>query len=450
MHNRVYRRSKYIWFSTSYWKRRLIFWGGAVCVGMVAVLFAVASAYANDMFHDLINVSPYLPLLVSPLGLALVVAITRKYFPGSQGSGIPQTIAALKISDPEARESVLSLKIAAGKVSMTLLALFSGASAGREGPTVQIGASIMHALGRLGFFSRVDVERSLILAGGAAGVAAAFNTPLAGIVFAIEEMSRSFEERTSGAVLTAIIVAGMASLAMLGNYTYFGHTNDSLGFSQGWIYVLICGVAGGIMGGIFSLTLLNANRMLPERVGNFMKENPIRFAAACGFVIALIGILSGSSTYGTGYSEAKHILEGTSSIPQDYGILKMLATIVSYLSGIPGGIFAPSLAVGAGFGSNLAAVFADAPAGALATLGMVAYFSGVVQAPITAFVIVMEMTDNHNMTIPLMATSVIAYAVSRIVCPTPLYKTMAASFLARANSSGETSGQAGSSLKNEV
>ncbi|MHB1101156.1 MAG: chloride channel protein, partial [Burkholderiales bacterium] len=260
MHNRFYRRSKYIWFSTNYWKRRLIFWGGAVCVGMVAVLFAVASAYANDIFHDLINVSPYLPLLVTPLGLALVVAITRKYFPGSQGSGIPQTIAALKISDPEARESVLSLKIAAGKVSMTLLALFSGASAGREGPTVQIGASIMHALGRLGFFSRVDVERSLILAGGAAGVAAAFNTPLAGIVFAIEEMSRSFEERTSGAVLTAIIVAGMASLAMLGNYTYFGHTNDSLGFSQGWIYVLICGVAGGIMGGIFSLTLLNADR----------------------------------------------------------------------------------------------------------------------------------------------------------------------------------------------
>ena len=280
MQNRFYRRSKYIWFSTSHWKRRLIFWGGAVCVGMVAVLFAVASAYANDIFHDLINVSPYLPLLVTPLGLAMVVAITRKYFPGSQGSGIPQTIAALKIADPEARESVLSLRIAAGKVSMTLLALFSGASAGREGPTVQIGASIMHALGRLGFFSRVDVERSLILAGGAAGVAAAFNTPLAGIVFAIEEMSRSFEERTSGAVLTAIIVAGMASLAMLGNYTYFGHTNDSLGFSQGWIYVLICGVAGGIMGGIFSLTLLNADRMMPQRVGVFMKEYPVRFAAA--------------------------------------------------------------------------------------------------------------------------------------------------------------------------
>lgn len=434
MQNRFYRRSKYIWFSTRHWKRRLIFWVGAVCVGIVAVLFAVAAAYANAVFHDLLDVSPYLPLIVTPLGLALVVAITRRYFPGSQGSGIPQTIAALKISDPEARETVLSLKIAFGKMMMTLLALFSGASAGREGPTVQIGASIMHALGRWGLFSRVDAERSLILAGGAAGVAAAFNTPLAGIVFAIEEMSRSFEERTSGAVLTAIILAGIASLAMLGNYTYFGHTNDSLGFRQGWAYVLICGMAGGLMGGIFSLTLLNADKMLPARVSLFMKDKPVQFAASCGLILAVIGIFSGSSTYGTGYTEAKHILEGTASIPQDYGILKMIATIVSYLSGIPGGIFAPSLAIGAGFGSNLTNVFVDAPAGALATLGMVAYFSGAVQAPITAFVIVMEMTDNHAMTIPLMAASVVAYAVSRIVCPTPLYKTMASSFLAAASS----------------
>lgn len=436
--NRFYRRSKYIWFSLRHWKRRLIFWGGAICVGIVAVLFAVASAYANEVFHDLVDVSPYLPLLVTPLGLGLVVAITRRFFPGAQGSGIPQTIAALKISSPEARQSVLSLKIAAGKMLMTLLALFAGASAGREGPTVQIGASIMHALGRFGFFSRVDAERSLILAGGAAGVAAAFNTPLAGIVFAIEEMSRSFEERTSGAVLTAIILAGMASLAMLGNYTYFGHTNDSLSFSQGWVYVLICGIAGGTMGGIFSLTLLNADKMLPARAAEFMREKPVEFAAACGFVLAVIGILSGSSTYGTGYTEAKHILEGTASIPQDYGILKMFATIVSYVSGIPGGIFAPSLAIGAGFGSNLSNIFVDAPAGALATLGMVAYFSGVVQAPITAFVIVMEMTDNHAMTIPLMTTSVVAYAISRIVCPTPLYKTMASNFLAGAVSKKES------------
>ncbi len=438
MQNRFYRRSKYIWFSTTHWKRRLIFWGGALLLGIVAVLFAVASAYANEVFHDLLDVSPYLPLIVTPAGLALVVAITRKYFPGSQGSGIPQTIAALKISDPEKRESVLSLKIAVGKMFMTLLALFSGASAGREGPTVQIGASIMHALGKLGFFSKVDAERSLILAGGAAGVAAAFNTPLAGIVFAIEEMSRSFEERTSGAVLTAIILAGMASLAMLGNYTYFGHTNDSIGFRHGWAYVLVCGITGGFMGGLFSLTLLNADKMLPAKASIFMKEKPVQFAAACGFVLAVIGILSGSSTYGTGYSEAKHILEGTASMPQDYGILKMFATIVSYVSGIPGGIFAPSLAIGAGFGSNLTSLFANAPAGALATLGMVAYFTGAVQAPITAFVIVMEMTDNHTMTIPLMTTSVIAYGVSRIVCPTPLYKTMATSFLARANSGKES------------
>ncbi len=339
-------------FSSVRWRTRITIWTFAAIAGVAAVGFTKLSDLALDAFSRLTDGRLWLTLLLTPsLGMFVVWATTR-HFPGSQGSGIPQVIAAtraLRKHEPVTR--LLSLRIAVGKVFLGALALFAGFSAGREGPTVHISAIFMLIAHRWLPNQRVIRAPDLIIAGGAAGIAAAFNTPLAGIVFAIEEMSRSFEERTSGAVLTAIIVAGMASLAMLGNYTYFGHTNDSLGFSQGWIYVLICGVAGGIMGGIFSLTLLNANRMLPERVGNFMKENPIRFAAACGFVIALIGILSGSSTYGTGYSEAKHILEGTSSIPQDYGILKMLATIVSYLSGIPGGIFAPSLAVGAGFGS---------------------------------------------------------------------------------------------------
>jgi H+/Cl- antiporter ClcA len=369
MPKKTFIRSKRVWLSVRHWRRRLIFWSGAVAVGVAAILFALGGEYANSALHQLLNTSPYLPLVVTPAGLALVVWITRKYFPGSQGSGIPQTIAALQITDADAREKLLSLRISAGKIVLTLISLLAGASVGREGPTVQIGASIMHAIGRFGHFSRLETERALILAGGAAGVAAAFNTPLAGIVFAIEEMSRSFEERTSGNVLTAVIMAGIASLAVLGNYTYFGHTTASLDLNRGWLAVLACGVAGGLLGGIFSQVLIRSAHFLPARVSHLMQHRPVLFAALCGLLLAVIGILSGSTTYGTGYHEAKQIMEGTSMLPETYGMLKMLATIVSYLSGIPGGIFAPSLAVGAGFGSNIAGLFPFAPAGAVVILG---------------------------------------------------------------------------------
>lgn len=431
MPKRVIRRSKYLWFSLRLWRRRIAFWGGGVSIGIVAILFALGSEQGNLLFNRLLAISPLLPLLVTPLGMALVLAISRRYFPGSQGSGIPQTIAAIKVLDSGGRHSLLSLRIAAGKIFLTLLALTSGASVGREGPTVQIGASIMYTLSRFTRFSRPEMEKGLILAGGAAGVAAAFNTPLAGIVFAIEEMSRSFEERTSGTVLTTVIVSGLISLAWLGNYTYFGHTSAALDLGRGWIAVAVCGVAGGVMGGLFSRVLLAAASGLPGRVGRWMRDKPVRFAALCGFALALLGLLSGNATYGTGYPEARQLLEGGGSLSQSYGILKMLATIVSYISGIPGGIFAPSLAVGAGFGANLSVLVPFAPAGAVVILGMVAYFAGVVQAPITAFVIVMEMTDNSQLILPLMATAFIAHATSQLVCPKPLYKTLADGFMRR-------------------
>jgi H+/Cl- antiporter ClcA len=289
----------------------------------------------------------------------------------------------------------------------------------------------MHALGRLTRFSRIEAERGLILAGGAAGVAAAFNTPLAGVVFAIEEMSRSFESRTSGTVMTAVIVAGIVSLWWLGDYTYFGSTSAVLEGSRAWVPVVLCGVVGGFAGGAFSQLLIIFSRGIPGRIGKYATANPIRFAAYCGFALALIGAISGGTTYGTGYHEARSIMEGSGDVPSTFGILKLLATLISYVSGIPGGVFAPSLAIGAGIGNNLSTLLPYAPAGAVIVLGMVAYFAGVVQAPVTAFVIVIEMTDNHDMIVPLMAASLLAAGCSRIVCRRPLYKALADQFLDR-------------------
>ena len=441
------RRSRHAWYSPRLWLRRITLWLGAVLVGIVAIAFAISAESANSLHQRMVEFSPLLPFVVGPLGLATVVWLTRKFFSGSQGSGIPQTIAAINTEDENKRSNYLSIKLAFGKFLLTVLGLFSGASVGREGPTVQIGASIMQSLGRLTRFSRVETKRGLILAGGAAGVAAAFNTPLAGIVFAIEEMSRNYESRTSGTVLTSVIVAGIVSIWWLGDYTYFGVTSAVLYGSKAWLPVLICGVVGGVLGGAFSQFLIFISRGVPGKVGRFIREKPVLFAAICGFVLAVIGTVSGSSTYGTGYHEARLILEGSDQVPESFGILKLLATLVAYISGIPGGVFAPSLAVGAGLGQNIATLMPYAPLGAVVVLGMVAYFAGVVQAPVTAFVIVMEMTDNHDMIVPLMAASLLAAGCSKVVCQRPLYRALADQFINDGEDSRSEKDSSGPSFK---
>ena len=432
MTHRLRRLIRHPKFSLKIWLHQLLFWGGAVLVALAAMLFERASTLGNHLFVRAVAPHPVLPFVITPLGFAGVLWLTRRVFPGAQGSGIPQTIAALKIPVLADRQTVLSLRLAVGKVLLTSLGLCAGASIGREGPTVQIGAAIMLALGRWIRLPIQDMDRTLILAGGAAGIAAAFNTPLAGIVFAIEELSRSFEERTSGTVLTTVIVAGITAMAVVGNYTYFGRTDAVLDLAAAWRPVLICGIGGGLLGGLFARILIAVSLGLPGKPGEWIKGHPFLFAALCGLGMALLGMASGNSIYGTGYEEAKGLIEGKGLLPATFGLMKLAATVLSYVSGIPGGVFAPSLAVGAGLGADLAPWLPGIPIGALAILGMVGYFTGVVQAPITAVVIVMEMTDNQSLTLPLMAAAVIAYGVSRLVCPDPMYRTLAKGFIERA------------------
>ncbi len=417
-------------FSPRNWASQLVFWVGAVIVALIAIAFAALADRAVALFGRVVAFQPLLAFVVVPAGLALSVLLTRTVFPGAQGSGIPQVIVSLHLPDRRVLDTVLSLRIAFGKIVLTLLGLACGASIGREGPTVQVGAAVMNALGRFMHLPRTEMQRGLVLAGGAAGIAAAFNTPLAGIVFAIEELSHSFEARTSGTVLTAVILAGIATIAFSGNYTYFGTTSAQLAFGSGWIAVLVCGVCGGAAGGLFSTILVRAARYgFPGPVNRLVRRHPIGFAACCGAAIAAIGVASHGTTYGTGYAQARAIVEGGAHLPPLFFVLKFAASVLSYLSGIPGGIFAPSLAVGAGLGDWLSHLLPDAPESAVVLLAMVGYFSGVVQAPITAIIIVMEMTDNQHMMVPLMATAMVAFGVSRLVCPHPIYGALADIFL---------------------
>ncbi|MCB1737998.1 MAG: chloride channel protein [Gammaproteobacteria bacterium] len=403
---------------------RFAFVGGALLAGLVVTGLAIGSTYADHLFRYMVGINPYLPLLTLPLGLVAITALLG-FFPGTQGSGIPQAFAALRVPSEPFREALLSTRIAIGKVLLVMVALACGASVGREGPSVHVGAAIMYSFRR---FARVPDHRvghGLIVAGSAAGIAAAFNTPLAGVVFAIEEMSRSFDSKSAGNVLTAVILAGLVAIAFQGEYVYFGEISVNVDLLDILPAVLVCGIVGGLLGGGFSRILLGGARLIRP----WYARHPLWVAGAFGLLVAIVGVLSGGQTYGTGYDEARALLTGDGETGAAFAIWKFLATLFSYWSGIPGGIFAPSLAVGAGVGGQLADWLPWTAGGAVVLLGMAGYFTGVVQTPLTAVIIIMEMTQGQTILLPLMVTALIASAVSRWVCPTPIYEALAQHFL---------------------
>lgn len=430
------RRYRLIWLSGRRWRMRLILWGGAVTVGIVSVVFTAAANRAQALFHHLLF-NPWLALAVTPAGFVLCAWLTRTVFPGAQGSGIPQAIAARRLSDDGLRARLLSLRLTTGKILLTLIGLLTGASIGREGPTVQVGASIMLGAARMGGMGR---QRGLILAGSAAGVAAAFNTPLAGIVFAIEEMSRAFESRTSGLVLVAVILAGLASLGLVGDYSYFGHSTATLKVTIDWLAVPVAGVVGGFFGALFAMLVVNGSDWFKHWIGPRPTRRALLWAAICGLIVAVCGLLSHGATYGTGYGAARSAIAGHGP-GLAFAPLKFIANTASTLSGIPGGLFSPSLSVGAGLGSVIAGLMGVHAPGAIVLLGMTAYFAGVVQAPITAFVIVEEMSDASSMVIPLMLAAFIGYGVSRTLQQESVYHALARRFLSDLVGRGMESGR---------
>jgi H+/Cl- antiporter ClcA len=420
---RALRRSR--WFAPRVWRQRLVFWGGAVAVGCVSVAFTEAADSSQIIFRHLTTGLWLLPLLITPAGFVLCAALTRRYFSGAEGSGIPQAIAARALPPGPDRHRLLAPRLIIGKIGLTLVGLLCGASVGREGPTVQVGATIMLQVARFGGLKN---ERGLILAGSAAGIAAAFNAPLAGIVFAIEELSRSFEQRTNGLVLYAVIFAGLTSLGLLGNYTYFGLTSATANDWQDWLMVVACGVLGGLAGGAFGRLLQEISRRVRDWMAPNLPRRSLQFALACGLIVAVTGVLTHGATFGTGYAQARGAIEGH-PISWFFGPAKFIATLATAVSGIPGGIFAPSLAVGAGIGRLIGALFGSNAFSLAAVLGMAGYFAGVVQAPMTAFVIILEMTGNSANVIPLMATAMLGFGASKLIAPTPLYHELAKNFL---------------------
>ena len=402
--------------------------GGAVLLSLAAVALARAGDGALARFARLNLAAPWAPPLALPLMFAGLAWATGRWFPESKGSGIPQVIAAAHAAGrhdaPPMVSRLIGLPVAAFKFVATLLLMLSGAAVGREGPTVQICAAVMaatyRALGR-------QVGAAVIIAGGAAGVSAAFNTPLAGIAFAIEELASAYEQRVALMVMASVMVAGLVSLGISGDYVYFGTVSGTLPLTVMLAAAVISGLVGGVAGGAFSAGLV-ARAWSRRGPAGWARARPVRWALGCGVVAAAIGWASGM-TWGTGYATTRSLLMGGHA-PLLMGPLRFVATLVTAVSGVPGGIFAPSLSVGAGLGQFLALAFPAEPSGALVLIGMAGYFTGVVRAPLTSVIIMAEMTNNRTLILPLFVAALIADWASARVCRPKLYHALSRRFKA--------------------
>ncbi|UST55512.1 chloride channel protein [Comamonadaceae bacterium OTU4NAUVB1] len=414
------------------WIDRAVVLGYAVAAGLFVVGFTIAAEFAFGLFERLHHAAPWAVLLWTPALTAGIVWITRRWFPGAAGSGIPQIKAALDPAlPPERLGGFASLATAVAKIGLGVAGFAAGLSIGREGPSVQVAAGVMqHARRWLSPRSTLSL-RALLVAGGAAGIAAAFNAPLAGVVFAIEELSGRMEARASGVIITAIVLAGLVAVSAFGNLSYFGVIRVP---ALGWELLgpgLLVALASGVAGGLFARLMIASLTGSPQRLNRWRARWPVRFAAAGGLLIAVIGLATGGVTFGAGSEAVKRMLAGHDALTPLFTLLKFIATWLTAWCGVPGGIFAPSLSIGAGIGEGIAQLAGPALGPALIAMGMAAFLAAVTQAPLTAFIIVMEMVDGHAMVLSLMASAMLASLVSRMISR-PLYETLAEHMVATA------------------
>ena len=410
--------------------------GGAALVALVSLGFAYLADLALEWNREWVGRAGWLALLVLPCALAALRWATLRFAPNAAGSGIPQVIGALSLPPGPSQRSLVSLAQVLWKIPLAFCGMLAGASIGREGPSVQVGAAVMLAWGdfwkRRGLQLRGFHANELLAAGAAGGLAAAFNAPLAGVIFAIEELGRGTVLRWQRLVLIGVLAAGFLVVAVQGNNPYFGtFAGAPLAHGMLW-WVLICAALNGALGGIFARLLgKGPAAMAPASWRAWIRAHPIWTAFAMGLALALIGLATAGSVYGTGYGAAADLLSGETqhALPAGFGLAKLAATVASYWAGIPGGIFTPALTTGAGIGHHIWELAGEGvDQRVLVLVSMAAFLAAATQAPLTASVVVMEMTGSQPMLFWLLVGSLLASGVSRQFCPQPFYHLAAGRF----------------------
>jgi H+/Cl- antiporter ClcA len=413
----------------------VVLWIAAVSVGLSAVAYAAVFKRTENWLHSVHEQYPYAPFILSPALFTAAWLLVKYLAPSASGSGIPQIMAANEMNyEGETRpviDSLLSMKAAAVKILSSLLCLAGGGAIGREGPTLQISASIFHFFGRQlrRVYPNID-EQTFIIAGAAAGLASAFNTPLGGIVYAIEEMGSHHFHKVRTALLSAVIISGLMAQWMLGSYLYLGLPKIDPAGAEFVPAALLCGAISGLLGACFGWTLYELVR---RRWQLKSTGKQLILTVCCGLIMASM-IHFDNRAAGTGVEVITGFL--FKGEPSSYALvaLRYFGTTVSYLSGAAGGIFSPSLAVGASIGSCISTLIHSENQNLMVLLGMIGFLTGVTRTPFTSFILVIEMTDRHAAILPMMIAALIAQACASLISKKGFYELVRDRYLIRSQS----------------
>jgi CIC family chloride channel protein len=361
--------------------------------------------------------------LLFPVGGSLSIGyLLYRYFPDARGSGVPQTKAALY-----ARGGRITMRTVIGKFFCTSATLASGIPLGREGPSVQVGAGIASVIGRrLGL--RPEKVKALLPVGAAAAIAAAFNTPLAAVLFALEEIVGDLHAPVLGSVVLASATSWMVLRLLLGNHPLFKVPEYQLVHPLEFGIYAVLGVAGGLVSVSFTKLLLG----MRARFLRFPKKTVWFQPVAGGFLVGLMGLFV-PQVLGVGYGYVGDVLNGRMALNLMVLllVLKLITVTTSYASGNAGGIFGPALFIGAMLGGTVGTVAHHflpaytATAGAYALVGMGAVFAGIVRAPMTSVLMIFEMTQDYAVIVPLMIANLVSLFISSRLQPEPIYEALA-------------------------
>lgn len=389
--------------------------------GLVVVAFILLTERLGMRLYPPAS-APWRRVLFPIAGSLGIGYLLYRYFPYARGSGVPQTKAALY-----AREGRILLRTVFGKFFCTSATLASGIPLGREGPSVQVGAGIASVLGRnLGL--RPERVKALIPVGAAAAIAAAFNTPLAAVLFALEEIVGDLHAPVLGSVVLASATSWGVLRMLLGNNPLFKVPQYELVHPAEFAIYAVLGVFGGVVSAIFTKLLLGMRERflrLPEKTVWFQ---PV----AGGFMVALLGLFV-PQVLGVGYGYVGDALNGKMGLELMalLVILKLIAVTTSYASGNAGGIFGPALFIGAMLGGSVGTIAHHwfpahtASAGAYALVGMGTAFAGIVRAPMTSVLMIFEMTQDYAVIVPLMISNLVSLFISSRLQHTPIYEALA-------------------------
>lgn len=411
----------------------LPFWIASIVTGILAVFYSQLFHWVELLHEEMEFKGAWWIFILAPAGFFASWWMVNTFSKAASGGGIPQLLAGIQFAGKKGKSQyvhkLLNVKMILIKMASSVTMLLSGGAVGREGPTLQISGAVFNVVHRIlpDFWPRVN-HRLMLISGGAAGLAAAFNTPLGGIVFAIEELGKTHLGSMRTQLFMAVIIAGVTSQLFLGSYLFLGTPSVEPMTGMAILYVIIAALIASFLGYLFSNVILRV--ILWKRILKAFKAK-VFWVLFTGLLFATLVYFTGNNTVGSGKPIITKLLFDENSGFEWYTFpARFAGTIITYVCGAAGGVFAPSLSIGASLGNELVSLMdLHEMKNLIIITCMIAFMTGVTHSPFTSFILVLEMTDRHTSVFPMMLAATIGFIVARTFDKKSLYAHLLDAYL---------------------